>query len=56
VRNDQLGLDGLATAFSWIEKNDGAADARVRGILVPGAGVVGGVPERRSILIWRLCR
>ncbi|MCB1546800.1 MAG: amidohydrolase family protein [Hyphomicrobiaceae bacterium] len=35
VRNDQLGLDGLATALSWIEKHDRAADGRVRGILVP---------------------
>jgi cytosine/adenosine deaminase-related metal-dependent hydrolase len=35
VRNDQLGLDGLKTAVDWIEKNDGAAGGRVRGILVP---------------------
>ncbi|RAI42503.1 chlorohydrolase family protein [Rhodoplanes roseus] len=35
VRNDQLGLDGLATALEWIDRNDGAADGRVRGILVP---------------------
>lgn len=35
VRNDQLGLDGLQTALDWIDKNDGAADGRVRGILVP---------------------
>ena len=35
IRNDQLGLDGLATALDWIAKNDGAADGRVRGILVP---------------------
>jgi 5-methylthioadenosine/S-adenosylhomocysteine deaminase len=35
VRNDQLGLDGLKTALAWIEKNDGAAAGRVRGILVP---------------------
>jgi len=35
VRNDQLGLDGLEIALEWIEKNDGAADGRIRGILVP---------------------
>lgn len=35
VRNDQLGLDGYRTALEWIAKNDGAADGRVRGILVP---------------------
>jgi 5-methylthioadenosine/S-adenosylhomocysteine deaminase len=35
VRNDQLGLDGLKTALQWIEKHDGDADGRVRGILVP---------------------
>ncbi len=35
VRNDQLGLDGLKTALDWIEKHDGAANGRVRGILVP---------------------
>lgn len=35
IRNDRLGLDGLATALGWIEKNDGAAGGRVRGILVP---------------------
>lgn len=35
VRNDQLGLDGLKTALEWIEKHDGDADNRVRGILVP---------------------
>jgi len=35
VRNDQLGLDGLKTALEWIEKHDGDADGRVRGILVP---------------------
>ena len=35
IRNDRLGLDGLATALGWIEKNDGAAEGRVRGILVP---------------------
>ena len=35
IRNDRLGLDGLATALGWIEKNDGAASGRVRGILVP---------------------
>jgi len=35
VRNDQLGLDGLKTALDWIEKHDGAASGRVRGILVP---------------------
>lgn len=35
IRNDRLGLDGLETALGWIEKNDGAASGRVRGILVP---------------------
>jgi cytosine/adenosine deaminase-related metal-dependent hydrolase len=35
VRNDQLGLDGLKVALDWIAKHDGAADGRVRGILVP---------------------
>ena len=35
VRNDELGLSGLATALKWIERHDGAAEGRVRGILVP---------------------
>jgi 5-methylthioadenosine/S-adenosylhomocysteine deaminase len=35
VRNDQLGLDGLKTALDWIEKHNGDANDRVRGILVP---------------------
>ena len=35
VRNDQLGLDGLKISLDWIERNDGAAGGRVRGILVP---------------------
>ena len=35
VRNDQLGLDGLKVAMDFIEKHDGAAGGRVRGILVP---------------------
>jgi 5-methylthioadenosine/S-adenosylhomocysteine deaminase len=35
VRNDRLGLDGLQTALDWIERNDGAAGGRARGILVP---------------------
>ena len=35
VRNDPLGLDGLKTALDWIARHDGAADGRVRGILVP---------------------
>ncbi|MBM3733605.1 MAG: amidohydrolase family protein [Acidimicrobiia bacterium] len=35
VRNDQAGLDGLEVALQWIAKHDGAADGRVRGILVP---------------------
>src|SRR5258705_1181123 len=35
VRDDALGREGLKTALAWIEKNDGAADGRVRGILVP---------------------
>ena len=35
VRYDPLGLEGLKTALDWIAKHDGAADGRVRGILVP---------------------
>ena len=35
IRNDPLGLDGLKTALDWIAAHDGAADGRVRGILVP---------------------
>jgi cytosine/adenosine deaminase-related metal-dependent hydrolase len=35
VRNDALGREGFATARAWIERNDGAAGGRVRGILVP---------------------
>src|SRR5689334_4562908 len=35
VRNDEAGMNGLATALKWIEKHDGAAGGRVRGILVP---------------------
>ena len=35
VRNDQLGLDGLKVAMDFIDKHDGAAEGRVRGILVP---------------------
>jgi 5-methylthioadenosine/S-adenosylhomocysteine deaminase len=35
VRNDEMGLSGLKTAVAWIEKHDGAAQGRVRGILVP---------------------
>jgi 5-methylthioadenosine/S-adenosylhomocysteine deaminase len=35
VRNDQLGLDGLAVALKWIAEHDGAAGGRVKGILVP---------------------
>ena len=35
VRNDELGLSGLKTALEWIDNYDGAADGRVRGILVP---------------------
>src|SRR5207253_367457 len=35
VRNDALGREGLKTALAWIEKNDGAGNGRVRGILVP---------------------
>jgi cytosine/adenosine deaminase-related metal-dependent hydrolase len=35
VRNDDLGRDGFGTARAWIEKNNGAAGDRVRGILVP---------------------
>ena len=35
VRNDELGFNGLATALQWIERHDGAAKGRVRGILAP---------------------
>jgi 5-methylthioadenosine/S-adenosylhomocysteine deaminase len=35
VRNNELGLGGLATALKWIERHDGEAEGRVRGILVP---------------------
>jgi len=35
VRNDEMGLSGLETALEWIDKHDGAAEGRVRGILVP---------------------
>jgi len=35
VRDDAMGLKGLEIALEWIAKNDGAADGRVRGILVP---------------------
>ncbi|MBV8747777.1 MAG: amidohydrolase family protein, partial [Xanthobacteraceae bacterium] len=35
VRNDELGFNGLATAVQWIERHDGAAEGRVRGILAP---------------------
>jgi 5-methylthioadenosine/S-adenosylhomocysteine deaminase len=35
IRNDELGREGFKTARAWIEKNDGAAGGRVRGILVP---------------------
>lgn len=35
VRNDAMGLQGLETALRWIERHDGAAGGRVRGILVP---------------------
>jgi 5-methylthioadenosine/S-adenosylhomocysteine deaminase len=35
VRNDELGFNGLATALRWIERHDGAAEGRVRGILAP---------------------
>ena len=35
VRKDELGREGFKTARAWIEKNDGAAGGRVRGILVP---------------------
>lgn len=35
IRNDELGLNGLKTALEWIDRNDGVADGRVRGILVP---------------------
>jgi 5-methylthioadenosine/S-adenosylhomocysteine deaminase len=35
VRDDALGREGFKTALAWIEKNNGAADGRIRGILVP---------------------
>jgi 5-methylthioadenosine/S-adenosylhomocysteine deaminase len=35
LRSDELGLEGLTTALKWIERNDGAVEGRVRGILVP---------------------
>jgi len=35
VRDDALGIKGLETALDWIAKHDGAAEGRVRGILVP---------------------
>jgi cytosine/adenosine deaminase-related metal-dependent hydrolase len=35
VRNDELGLAGLATALQWIERHGGAGEDRIRGILVP---------------------
>lgn len=35
VRSNELGLEGLTTALKWIEQNDGVAEGRVRGILVP---------------------
>jgi len=35
IRNDEAGMNGLTTALKWIEKHDGAAGGRVRGILVP---------------------
>jgi 5-methylthioadenosine/S-adenosylhomocysteine deaminase len=35
LRNDELGREAFKTARAWIEKNDGAAGGRVRGILVP---------------------
>ena len=35
VRDDQRGLDGLKSAVDFIERNNGAANGRIRGILVP---------------------
>jgi 5-methylthioadenosine/S-adenosylhomocysteine deaminase len=35
IVDDQRGLDGLQTAIDFIDRNDGAANGRVRGILVP---------------------
>jgi cytosine/adenosine deaminase-related metal-dependent hydrolase len=35
MRDDAMGLRGLATALEWIARHDGAAGGRVRGILVP---------------------
>jgi 5-methylthioadenosine/S-adenosylhomocysteine deaminase len=35
VRNDRSGLDGLETALRFIDRHDGGAQGRIRGILVP---------------------
>jgi 5-methylthioadenosine/S-adenosylhomocysteine deaminase len=35
INNIQTALDGIKIALDWIERNDGAAEGRVRGILVP---------------------
>jgi 5-methylthioadenosine/S-adenosylhomocysteine deaminase len=35
VCDDALGREGFNTALAWIDKNSGAADGRIRGILVP---------------------
>jgi cytosine/adenosine deaminase-related metal-dependent hydrolase len=35
IRNDELGREGFNTALAWIANNDGAANGRIRGILVP---------------------
>jgi 5-methylthioadenosine/S-adenosylhomocysteine deaminase len=50
VRDDALGREGFKTALAWIEKNNGAADGRIRGILVPRE------VETASIEILKLTR
>lgn len=35
VRNEERGIEGLETALQFIERYDGAAGGRIRGILVP---------------------
>jgi cytosine/adenosine deaminase-related metal-dependent hydrolase len=35
IVNEELGLEGLRTALGWIERNDGAAGGRIKGVLVP---------------------
>ena len=35
IHDEQRGISGFKVALDWIEKNDGALNGRVRGILVP---------------------